>query len=160
FVYFSLKEELPSGRLALAFEHDSGDCKRWIDGKKQRVEQCLSCFVEGVLRCAEPFREKWRAEEGRRQKRSEWERERAEKLRLIHEEEQRLKHLLVEVDAWARSRRIRAYVRHYVRTIEASEGRRAEPGSRLQKWADWAWTHADRADPAVKSPPSILDEKE
>jgi len=164
FVYFSLKEEVlrrsPSGRLALAFEHDSGASQRWIDGKDQRVEDCLSRFVEGVLRCAEPFREKWRAEQGRWKKRHEWEQERTEKLRLIREEEQLLKRLYAEADSFDRCRRLRAYIRHFVRTAEAAEGMRAQPGSSLLKWADWATLQADRLDPALKRPHSILDEKE
>jgi hypothetical protein len=44
------------------------------------------------------------------------------------------------------------------RRIEAAQGP-AQPGSSLQKWADWATIHADRLDPLVKAPPSILDEK-
>ena len=35
----------------------------------------------------------------------------------------------------------------------------AQPGSSLKKWAERAWIHAERMDPVVKPPPSILDEK-
>ena len=34
-----------------------------------------------------------------------------------------------------------------------------EPGSKQVEWLEWATRHADRADPLVESPPSILDEK-
>lgn len=151
----------PTRKLTLAIDvhsHD-GTRLRWADGTKQRVESCLSRFVEGVLQCAEVLREEQHAEAERRKTRQEWERQRAEKVRQIREEEERLKRLLAEADSWDRCRRVRAYIRHTVRTIEAAEGMRAQPGSSLEKWADWATLHADRLDPAVKPPHSILDEK-
>jgi hypothetical protein len=42
-------------------------------------------------------------------------------MRLIWEEEERLKRLLAEVDSWDRSRRVRAYIRHVaLKTHEAA----------------------------------------
>jgi len=137
-----------TGRLTLTIDVHSRDGARlrWADGTKQRVEHCLSSFVEGVLQCAEELRKEQRAEEERRKKREEWERQRAAKVRLILEEEERLKRLMAEADSWDRCRRVRAYIRHVVRTIEAAEGMRAQPGSRLQKWADWATLQIRRED--------------
>jgi hypothetical protein len=150
----------PAGSLAFEVHLPSGKGARmrWSDGKKQRLEDHLARIVEAIFLFGERLKDERRVAEERRRRRGEWENERAEKLRLIHEEEQRLKKLFAEVDAWHRSRRLRAYIRDVVQRIESAQGP-AQPGSSLQKWADWATVHADRLDPLVKAPPSILDEK-
>ena len=151
---------LPSGRLSLEIDTYGRDGirRRWTDGKKQRIEAILNSFVVTLLRIADAVHERRRREEEDRRRREEWERQRGEKLRLIREEEERLEHLNAEIDAWHGSQRIRSYISAVREAVTATQGQ-IEEGSPCDKWLKWATQQADRADPLVKSPPSILDEK-
>lgn len=101
--------------------------------------------------------QKQRAEEERRRK--EWEQLRVQKIQEIHDEEKRVAGLTGEVDTWRRSQEIRAYVRA-VREASITRNGQIAAGSEEGKWLAWAEQQADRLDPLVKSPHSILDEKE
>lgn len=50
-----------------------------------------------------------------------------------------------------------AYV-EAVRSAAIQRLGKIQPGSELEQWLSWATQHADRIDPLVESPPSILDE--
>ena len=76
--------------------------------------------------------------------------ERAERKRLIREEEGRVDELVASVEAWHLARRVREYVRLVAKT-----------GSGVtEEWTHWALAQAGRIDPTAPNPPSILDEKE
>jgi hypothetical protein len=57
---------------------------------------------------------------------------------------------------WKRSQTIREFLLIYRNQLQ-SEQQPIEVGSELEKWLDWAEQQADRLDPLVQSPPSILD---
>lgn len=57
---------------------------------------------------------------------------------------------------WKRAQTIRDFLVKYRNQLE-SEQQPIEAGSELDKWLDWAEQQADRLDPLVLSPPSILD---
>ena len=78
------------------------------------------------------------------------------KLNLIAAEEARVQELLSESDAWHQSNRIRQFVSAaHERAIMKGN----ETSAEHTKWSEWALKQADRIDPLVESPPSIVDEK-
>jgi hypothetical protein len=151
---------VPSGRLSLEILTYGREKvrRRWTDGKRQRIENVLNSFVVSLLKISDAVYTRRLEEEERRRRREEWERQRGEKLRLIREEEERLKHLNAESDAWHYSQRLRAYVAAVRDAVIATHGR-IEEGSPCASWLAWATQQADRADPLTESVASILDEK-
>jgi len=130
----------------------------WRDGKRKKIENILNSFVVSLLKTADALRkERLRCEEERRCH-EEWKRQRTEKLRLICEEEKRLNQLNTEVNSWHASKRMRAYI-HAVRAAVTTEHGLINENSECAAWLEWATQQADRLDPLVKSPASILDEK-
>lgn len=150
----------PNGRLRIGIDHYTsfGLRRVWRDGTRQRLEQCVGEFVLQVERFAVALREDRRRREERMERQRAWEAERAEKLREIAEEEERLRALDAEVEAWLRSQRIRQYI-EVVRDSATRNGGDASHDTELGRWLAWATAQADRFDPLAKSPPSIIDEK-
>jgi hypothetical protein len=152
-----LYNSFPSGRLFLKIEHScSGLRKHWSDGRRQRLEACLGAFVLQLEHVAAWIKTDRQRREDAEQKRRAWELKRAEKLRAIHEEEQRLATLRAQVDAWCQSERLRGFVRA---VDEAARNGRIRHDAELRRWLAWVSDQADRLDPLSVSPPSILDEK-
>ena len=153
-------EFIPCGRLSLLIkEYPDGIRKTWSDGKKQDIENCLNDFLIGLIRVAEQKRARTIERERKAEEKREWERQRDEKIILIKEEEARIKKLEKDAMNWNKSRQIREYL---VTLKKDTINKQSERGgdSDLEKWFKWAEQQADRLDPLVKSPPSILDEKE
>jgi len=106
-----LYNSFPSGRLFLReIDHYCpGLRKHWADGRRQRLETCLGTFILQLERVA-AWVKKDRQERGEAEKkRRASELKRAEKLRAIQEEEQRLEALRAHVDAWHQSERLRRF---------------------------------------------------
>jgi len=129
----------PTGRLALVIKdfHGCGLRKKWSDGKKQRAEDCLNSFIIGLIKAAV---EKRSLRLDRERQHREWEdreRKRAEKLRLLREEEARLREMEREVAAWRKSQEIRAYVTAMKKAAIQKHGR-LDPDSELGRRLTWA----------------------
>lgn len=150
-----------TGRLCLQITtHVSGKgVHKWYDrSTRASVETKLGAFIVAATdTAAEVKRERAEAEEKARQREA-WLKERSEKLDLIRKEEERLKGLYGAAEAWHESQRIRAYVEAFRNAVIAKHGV-VQEGSEAAGWIAWASAQADRRDPLVKSPPSILDEK-
>lgn len=163
------KKQVPSGKLTLLIPEAegywaSGCRKQWKDAKIQRLENCLNSIVAGVLEVAAKKRdhevkkkqEAIAAEEARKQQVIEA--ERREELRKQQRAEQRkFDRLLDQVASWKQSREIREYIA-YVRQAHAASGAEIATDSELGQWLNFAAQQADRLDPTVDSPKSILDE--
>ena len=150
---------IPTGKLSLKIQHiwHSGIRLTWVDGKIQRVEDCLNDFIAGLVRAAAQKKAD-RAERERRER--EWEEERRyreERARLCREEQARVEALEKDVGNWHKSQQIRAYV-GAVRKDAIKKHGKITPGSELDEWLMWANQQANRFDPLTESPPSILDE--
>lgn len=156
-----------SGRLALRV-HDGWHWKVCVeDSNKFHIEDRLNVFITHLIwdshqrkmhRAATEERERLRrireAEEYER--RCAWEKERREKMALIQAEEQMLKVLLQDARNWEESKRLRAFIAKVQTDASAQSQRQEMP---MSEWLSWATAQADRLDPLVESPPSILDEK-
>ena len=74
----------------------------------------------------------------------------------VPEEQDRLDSLTGQVKDWQEAQQLRAYVQ-----AARSAGYYARPaitgGHDLDAWCDWALKQANRLDPTITSPPSVLD---
>lgn len=130
----------PTGRLSLVIHNAPWHCRRsWRDGKRQRIEDCLGAFIQGLEMAAE--REKERRAEWERERREAEERARLarEQARLEKLEELRREKITADAAAWAEARRIQAYI------AELKRIERPIPG--LKPWIEWATAYVARTDP-------------
>jgi hypothetical protein len=137
--------------------------------RKHRIEDAINglivSFVHSAGRARIRRREEAEArkrheeeERIRRQREAELRRRREELKRKQQEEQGRVDQLLDEAASWRQSRVLRAYIQ----TVEATARRNRDPiedGSGFDEWLKWARRQAERLDPLVPSPPSILDER-
>lgn len=165
---------VPSGKLTLLigsgeyyyWRAEEGLRRKWADGKKQRLEDRLTSFVDGVIKMAEAKHAgKLRKEEEERQRiEARKQQEEAERIRVVmwqkvQAEQTRVNKLLTDATNWQRSKLLRDYIQKVRETILA-RGESVEEHSEAGKWLKWATEQADRLDPFHPSPPSILDDKE
>jgi hypothetical protein len=163
------KKQVPSCLLTvLVPEADSywasGCRKQWKDAKTQRIENCLNSIVAGVLEIAEKKKEHEIKQEQEAIKRVEDEKrqrqqaaERAKKREEQKQEQRKLDGLLAQASDLRRSREIREFIA-YVRQVHESKGSKIDVDSELGKYLAWAELQANRLDPTINSPNTILDE--
>lgn len=149
----------PTGRFSLYILNLEGIRHTWSDTDKKRLEDLLNSFVKGLMKAAVYVRTKRLEREKEEREREERRRKIEEIKRLRREEEQRLKILDQQVSNWHQSQTIRRYIEAFREAALRKYGT-IEPGSDIDKWITWAIQQADRFDPLVKNPPSILDEPE
>lgn len=149
------KTERPSGTLTLHIETHlwSGMRQNWSDGTKVPLERALSSFLTGLVKIVPEVRTH-RLEAQERARRA---RERKKLIDAHQLEKDRLDEFNREVNAWCRANEMRAYIDAVRRMIVDRDGGVA-PGSIAEEWLEWAERQADRQDPLVESPPSILDQ--
>jgi hypothetical protein len=163
------KKQVPSGILTVAVpEADaywaSGCRKQWKDTKSQQIENCLNAIVAGVLVIAEKQLEHEIKQKQEAIKKAEEEKlyrqqaaARAKKREEQKKEQAKLEALLAQASDLKHSREIREFV-VYVRQAHESQGARIDVDSELGKYLVWAELQADRLDPTITSPKTILDE--
>jgi hypothetical protein len=163
-----VEERVPSGNLCLTIHDEArywsyGCQQNWNDGKKQRLEDRIGSFIEGLVNVAFATMEHIRQEEEEKRKRIEYEKKRrderrrkAELKKRYHEEQQRVLNLISDAENWDKAKTIRAYIQEIERL--ASIGKLPLDLDRdVEEWLKWARAQADRLDPLTSSPPSILD---
>jgi hypothetical protein len=102
----------------------------------------------------------WRLDvEQRRLKDEESRRRREEKPQLRREEAERVRALEHEVASWHKIQQMRKYL-CVLREAATKKHGSINPDRDLGRWLKWAEWQADRFDPLVNAPPSILDEEE
>ncbi len=130
-----------SGRLALEIDtYEHGHRKRWADGRRQRLEQCLGPFIVGMEGVgAEKHVQHLEWEERRR--REEEERRRAageaERRRIEQEKITKLRQLTSD---WREANEIRVF-------LAIVQQRAPTAGEELRDWIAWGLRVADRLDP-------------
>jgi hypothetical protein len=165
-----IEERVPSGDLCLTI-HEAEDfyiygCRQnWNDGKKSKLENRISSFIDGLVTVAiaKIERDKEKEEDERRrierQKQLEEERLKRAELRIKYlEEEARVKKLISEAKNWKKSQILREYVSEIERLATTGE-QSLSLEKPLAEWLKWAHDQADRLDPLSHSPASILDEE-
>lgn len=122
------------------------------------LEKQLNEVVIRMLRLAVRMRND-RLERERKAKEGEQRRNRYNELVRLHEQEKAmLEELYRDSSEWHKSQQLRAYI-EAVRQKEMRAGGGIQSGSDLDEWIRWAHQQADRLDPLVESPYSVLDER-
>lgn len=150
----------PSGMLEFHVGDDSyyRGFRSFRDGKTQKLESLLGeCFAELMLDAR-----RQRIEAELRQREELEERKKEEELeqlaKLIKEEEKKVQDLNLWVENWTKATRMREFIAAL--EIEWSrQGVDLSPETPKGKRIIWMKEQADRLDPMIPSPPSILDRK-
>ncbi|MBA1146686.1 hypothetical protein H0Z60_06400 [Ectothiorhodospiraceae bacterium WFHF3C12] len=144
----------PTGELVLrVVDAPYGMRSQWRDGKRKRLEDCLGEAIQSLTAMAAERKARKAEREERERQWQEAQRRREELRREVEAEQRRVDALLAESAAWEKSQQLRDYIAA-VRGIRLnSDGINGV----TEQWLDWAEQQADRLDPTVESPPSILD---
>jgi len=144
----------------------NGRRRRYADSSRLPIESLLNAFIVCLYRTAEDIKaERKRLDELRLQReeeerrRQEWEQLRQQKLEEIRQEQERVQSLLDQAASWRKSQDVRRYA-HALRDALIARHGQIEDDSGAAQWLAWAERQADRFDPLIDSPKSILDEKE
>ena len=158
----------PSGRLMIVIHEKEvlwkhTQQRKWRDSEKHVLEDQLNDVVVGLLKLSTALK----VDHTRRELEAQAAEERGRKVQAALDEQDRLRKALArEIAAvqllldqgvrWRRSQDLRLLVQ-----AARERGRLEESqleGQALEDWAQWALQQADRFDPLIPSPPSILDD--
>jgi hypothetical protein len=158
----------PSGRLMIVIHEkevlwNHTQQRKWRDSEKHMLEDQLNDVVVGLLKLSTALK----VDRTRRELEAQAAEERGRKVQAALDEQDRLRKALAREKAavqllldqsvrWRRSQDLR----HLVQAAR-ERGRLEESqleGQVLEDWARWALQQADRLDPLIPSPPSILDD--
>jgi hypothetical protein len=151
-------EYQPSRELEFRVEGNYYGYRKFRDGKKQKLEGLIPKLAGAVVREGRArviWAEKQRLEEIERSKK---EQQRAILAEQIAEEEKKVRDLESWVTNWERAERMREFIvalEKYWKEV----GHDLSPESPKGKRVLWMKRQADRLDPIVESPASILDRK-
>jgi hypothetical protein len=147
----------PSGDLKLSILNASylGIRLNWADGKKQRLEEVLPSFIEGISIAGAALR-------SRRIERAEWERqaevrrqEDARRRRLDEIQKTRLADLKQQARQHNEAELLRAYVDQVKQKPDALN---AEDRQQVEAWIEWAEPSIEHLDPLGKGLPKLMSE--
>lgn len=137
----------PTGRLTIRLADGpsfSWGAMSWNDGKVQRLENCLSDVMIGLVQMAERKREARREQQRRERERLEEQHRQMLAAERREREKDRREELKAQIEGWSRAREIRAYL-SALETAAADVVQRESDG-RLARWIRWAKQYADRID--------------
>jgi hypothetical protein len=150
----------PSGMLEFHIGDDSyySGYKTFRDGKTRKLEDLLGeCIAELMF---DARRQRIDVEQRKQQELEE--RKKEEELeqlaKLIKEEEKKIQDLNLWVENWTRAKRMRRFISALEKEWER-QGIDLSPESPKGKRIVWMKEQADRLDPMIPNPPSILDRK-
>lgn len=156
--YTTLEHE-PTGDLEFRIGGNAyGLRKSFRDSKTRKLEGLLSQCIGGLLRAARQLRiqaeqaKQWELERQKKHK------ELSELAALIAEEENKVRDLDTWVTSWVRAEQIRSFIACLERNW-TQQGHDLSPDAPKGQRIVWMKQQADRLDPMLPSPPSILDRK-
>jgi hypothetical protein len=159
---------VPSGNLCLSvMNHYSSNNlqKNWRDTQTKQLERQLSKFVKVLFRIVvkekEAIRQREEHERQRREKQQrieEQKRRRAELQAQMDQERNCVADLIQDSENWKKSQILKEFISAVEKAKEAG-GCAYEPDCNWDEWFKWARDQADRLNPLVPSPPSIVDEE-
>ena len=132
--------------------------QKFRDSKNAGLESQLSACIAGLLRAGRAAVMSARLEEQRKIESAAKEREKEELVRQIAEEEKKVKDLEIWVTNWTRAQQTREFIAA-LEKVWAQEGHDLSPEAPKGQRILWMKQQADRLDPMLPSPPSILDRK-
>jgi hypothetical protein len=153
---------LPTGILILSIENvdvDHSIRKNFSDNYSGKVEAKLNEFMIALLVCSQAMiaEKKYRDEQHKIYQ--EKQRKRDELREQIKMEEKKVSELYQNIELFHKAQIIREYV-ELLRQKNMNASLSVDERKEQEDYERWALEQADRVDPLVKSPPSILDLKE
>lgn len=139
------------------YAYGSRNC--WRDCKTQALESQLNQCIGALMRKG---RQLWVSAELAKQRELERQKKQKELAELavqINEEEKRVQDLETWVASWSKAEQIRSFVSALER-VWTEQGHDLSPDAPKGKRIIWMRRQADRVDPMLPSPPSVLDRKE
>lgn len=142
----------PTGNLSLNIRDWQAPRKKWSDGKRQNLENCLGPFIQSLREtasCIKAARKQHRLDQIR------WAEEkklREERERLARIEKKKAEKLMADTNDWHQAERLRVYIAQVEALPEINEA--------LSEWIDWAKSYAEKIDP-INNPETlqlIIDE--
>ncbi len=128
------------------------------DGKRGQLESAIAKCLGALIREARDQVHEAEREKQREIERREEQRKRIELSELVREEEKRVQELAGWVDGWTRAKQMREFIAE-LEGVWQAENADLSPDAPKGKRIAWMKQQADRMDPTVASPPSILDRK-
>lgn len=153
------KDYFPSGLLKLAITNADylGVRVNWADGKKQRLENVLPGFIEGLAEAADAKTRK-RLDREEQSRRFELEQRRREEERR-HQEIDRVRGAILK-DFAAKHRQAKE-LSVFVGTVKAKfAGRLDQDLPAVREWIEWAEGYVKRIDPLDTGLPILLSEED
>jgi len=151
-------EYIPTGKMTLTIEFYGARLRTsWTEGK-HNLDELLPEIVCCLFKAASLRRRDRLNQAAEADAKARREIELKQLRHRIEEEERRVKDLESAADNWTKAKQIREYVLVVIETKKAA-GEELGPDTPFGIWTVWALQQADRLDPLVKSPPSILDRK-
>lgn len=152
-------DNIPSGILALSIEDFYSDYplfRNFLDIKSAKLENRLNEFIIALLIALQAYIAKEKHWEEIRRINEEKNKKRNEILEAIENEKRKLQQLKENVKQFHNSNLIREYIAQYkIKLLD--ETLTPEKKQEIIEYIDWVIKQADRLDPLVESPPSILD---
>lgn len=151
-------DQMRSGSLQLAITNATylGVRQKWADGKRQRIEEVLISFFDGIERAAAALKQQRIEREERVRRWAEEQKRQEERERLEAIDRVRGAIFKGQASAHQEARELHAY-------IEAVK-HRLVPGSKhesaIQEWIAWAENYADQKDPLKGGLPILLSEED
>ena len=162
-------DRLPSGTLCLKINDEdyfwgAQFRKNWRDTKRKRLEDNLDTFILGLFkRVAQKKEYRRQKEEEARQREEivrqrEEERQRREELaQRIQQERQRVAQLIQDAENFSKSKQLGEFIDYVQNERQRGNFPYVEEAD-FESWVRWARDQADRLNPLVKSPASVLDQ--
>ncbi len=143
----------PTGKLVLQVTDGGWGCgrQRWADGKRQRVENLLASFIDGLIAILDSNRLSRLDRECEDRQRARVREVREAKKKRMQLEEQRRTGLSEHVSAWRNAQEIRAYLDALRHQIDSNVLAPTDPEA-FAEWLDWADWYADSIDPLTPTP--------
>jgi len=149
---------LPSGVLEFRIGEDRWGGTKFRDGKREQLEQMLPQLVGALMRDA---RERILKAEHDRIAAIEKRKRDIELMELrdqINKEEEKIKQLMAWNDSWLKARQLREFI-SALEKVWTEQGLDLSPEAEKGKRIRWMKDQADRLDPMIENPVSILDRK-
>ncbi|MER8719652.1 hypothetical protein NKH64_14890 [Mesorhizobium sp. M0999] len=151
-------EQVRSGHLQLSITNATylGVRQKWADGKRQRLEDVLSSFVEGIERAAAALKQLRIEREQRAREWAEEEKRREERERLAAIDRVRGATFREQATAHKQARELHAYVE----AVKSRLVRGSEHDVQVLEWITWAENYVARKDPLNGEMPVLLSEED
>jgi len=150
---------LPNRNFILEVWHPyDASPKRWKDGKLRKIEDLIPQVLADFIRIALAERHKQAQRAAAKCEEERREIERLHLQRLIKQEEARGRALRRAALDWLRASQLRSFL-SAASEAAIQDGQSAEPGTPFGDWLKWAQAQADRLDPLMENPASIVDRK-